>query len=274
MTNVQAQRKIAEEQLTRAGFPTARFEIREMVRAAGTDPTIWRCWVDRRLDGEPLEWLIGFTTFMGQKVLMERGVYVPRLQSELVARRAIDLLPPAGIAVDLCTGSGAIAVALKAARPGARVVATDLDPVACRCAANNGVEVYQGHLADPVPSDLAGRVDVVTAVVPYVPTDEMAFLPRDVRRYEPRGALDGGERGLETLRQAAAASTALLRLGGSLILELGGTQDTLLAPQCRALGFGPVGRLIDEDGDLRGIHVQRHATPNAPDGVAPAGPAD
>ncbi len=275
VSNVRVQKKIAEGQLARAGFQTARLELRQMIRAAGTDLSIWRCWVGRRLEGEPLEWLIGYTTFMGHKVLVNRGVYVPRPQSELIAHRAIELLPSAGVAADLCTGSGAIAVALKAARPGARVVATDIDPVACRCASKNGVEVYQGHLSDPIPPELTGQVDVVTAVVPYVPTDEMAFLPRDVLRYEPKATLDGGKDGLETLTQAAAASATLLRPEGSLILELGGTQDALLAPECRAIGLGLVERLVDQDGDLRGVHLQRCSTRRLHRARAvPAGHAD
>lgn len=226
-----------------------------MVEAAGGDSAIWWPWVIRRRNGEPLEWLVGFTTFMGHRVRVDRGVYVPRPQTELIARRAIELLPPRGIAVDLCTGSGAIAVAMRTAGIEARVVATDIDANACRCAANNGVEVYQGHLADPLPTELTGKTDVVVAVVPYVPTDQIVFLPRDVRRYEPLVALDGGARGIGLLEQAIVQSARLLHTGGALVLELGGNQDELLAPALDAVGFELVERLADDEGDLRGIHV-------------------
>ncbi len=227
-----------------------------MVQAARGDPAIWHCWANRRLDGEPLEWLIGFTVFMGHRVRVARGVYVPRPQTELITRRAIESLPEGGIAADLCTGSGAIAVALRNGRPGARVVATDIDPNACRCAAKNDVEVYQGHLAEPVPPDLIGRFDVVVAVVPYVPTEEIMFLPRDVRKYEQRAALEGGAGGIELLEQAISCSTRLLHAGGSLLLELGGSQDEQLAPALQAAGFDLVERLVDLEGDVRGVHAR------------------
>ncbi len=227
-----------------------------MIEAAGGDPALWRCWADRRRDGEPLEWLIGYTVFAGHRVRVDRGVYVPRLQTELIAQRAIETLPDTGTAADLCTGSGAIAVALRNARPNARVVATDIDASACRCAANNDVEVYQGHLAEPIPAELTGKFDVVVAVVPYVPTDEIIFLPRDVRQYEPHRALDGGIDGTEMLRQAISASTCLLHTGGSLLVELGGSQDEILAPALQAARFHLVERLVDDEGDLRGVHAR------------------
>jgi release factor glutamine methyltransferase len=256
MGRARAQEKALAWQLARAGFPGAREEVREMVQAAGGDPAIWHCWASRRLDGEPLEWLIGFTVFMGHRVRMDRGVYVPRSQTELIARRAIEALPDGGVAADLCTGSGAVAVALRIGRPKARVVATDIDPDACRCAANNDVEVYQGHLAEPIPAELIGRFDVVVAVVPYVPTEEIIFLPRDVRNYEPRAALDGGASGIELLEQTISSSTRLLHAGGSLLLELGGSQDEQLAPALRAAGFDLVERLVDDEGDRRGLHAR------------------
>lgn len=224
-----------------------------MIEASSGDPAIWHCWAKRRCDGEPLEWLVGFTVFMGHRVGVDRGVYAPRAQTEVVARRAIDSLPDGGAAADLCTGSGAVAVALRKARPGARVVATDVDADACRCAARNGVEVYHGHLAEPLPADLVGNFDVVVAVVPYVPSDEMEFLPRDVRKYEPRLALDGGKHGVELLEQVIVAAPRLLRPGGALVVELGGTQDEQLAPVLQAAGFDLVERLVDDEGDVRGV---------------------
>ncbi len=234
-----------------------------MAEVAGGDATTLQCWAKRRQDGEPLEWLIGFTVFLGHRVYVERGVYVPRPQSELIARRAIEVLPDLGTAADLCTGSGAIAVALRKAHPEARVVATDMDGSACHCAAKNDVEVYQGHLGDPLPAELIGRLDVVIAVVPYVPTDEITFLPRDVRKYEPHAALDGGVDGVEVLEQTISSSTRLLRPGGHLLLELGGNQDEALAPVLQAAGFDLVDRLVDDEGDLRGVQA-RFTSPELP----------
>jgi release factor glutamine methyltransferase len=226
------------------------------MEAAGGDGRLLRALLARRVTGEPLAWVTGWALFAGHRVRVHTGVYVPRWQSEALAARAIELLPDGGVAVDLCTGSGAIALALGRARPGSRVVATDIDPIACRCAAANGVEVYAGHLAEPVPGELRGHVDVVVAVTPYVPTEELAFLPRDVRQYEPAHALDGGPGGARVLEQAVWASSALLRPGGTTLLELGGDQDRALAEVLAAAGFGAPRRLEDAEGDLRGIEAR------------------
>lgn len=182
-------------------------------------------------------------------------MYVPRRQTELLAARAVELLADDGLAVDLCTGSGAVAVALRRARPRARVLATDIDPLACRCAAANGVEVYEGYLADPLPESTAGACDLVIGVVPYVPTDAMEYLPRDVRQHEPRLALDGGSGGLRLLAEAVQAAGALLRPGGALLLEVGGEQDRNLVGPLAAAGFSSVRRHVDDEDDLRGVEA-------------------
>jgi release factor glutamine methyltransferase len=98
-----------------------------------------------------------------------------------------------------------------------------------------------------------GEFDLVTAVAPYVPTPELAYLPADVRRWEPRRALDGGADGLDLVRRVVAAAAAALRPGGWLAIEVGGDQDRLLAPTLTAHGFGPADPWHDEDGDLRGL---------------------
>lgn len=245
-------------QLARAGFPAARDEARQLFEAAGGDGDRLGLWVSRRLDGEPLEWIIGHTMFLGQRVHVERGVYVPRTQTEKLAERAIELLPAHGLAADLCTGSGAIAVAMRDSRPGARILATDIDPAAVACAIKNGVEAYEGHLADPIPAELLGRFDVVIAVAPYVPTEELDFLPRDVREHEPRTALDGGPGGLDLVRQVVRAAARLLHPNGSALVEIGGRQDIALGPTLEAAGLSVEGRFVDDDGDLRGIHTLLH----------------
>jgi len=231
-------------------------EARELVAAAHADPERLEHWLARRLDGEPLAWITGSVVFAGARVRVLRGVYVPRPQTEPLVKRAVELLPTGGLAADLCTGSGAVAVALRRARPTARVVATDVDPEACRCAAENDVEIYQGHLGDPIPDALGGSFDVVVAVVPYVPSEALIYLPSDVQRFEPRRALDGGPGGTVLLEQAVWAGHRLLRPGGSLLLELGGDQDDLLTTVLRQAGFDRVRRLADEEGDLRAVEAE------------------
>ena len=238
--------------LARAGCVAALEEADELFEAVdGDTATLWPL-VARREAGEPLAWVIGWTRFLGQRIRVDRGVYVPRYQTEMLAGRAVDLLPEKGAAADLCTGCGAVAAVLGRHRPGARVVASDLDPAACRCAAGNAVEVYQGDLTDPLPTDLRGRLDLVVAVVPYVPTGSLRFLPRDSRDYEPSLALDGGPEGTRVLERAVSAAAEWLRPGGSLLLELGGDQDRVLSSALRQAGFDHPLRHEDADGDLRG----------------------
>lgn len=212
--------------------------------------------MDRRTRGEPLAWITGTFLFAGVRLRLEPGIYVPRQQTELLTARAVARLPDSGLAVDLCTGCGAVAAALVRGRPGARVLATDIDPVACRCAASNGVEVYLGDLDEPVPPEVRGRANVVTAVVPYVPTRYMDYLPRDVREWEPRLALDGGPAGTSVLGPAVRAAARLLTPGGTLFLELGAGQPEVLRSLLVRAGFGPFTTWTDEDGDLRGLEAR------------------
>jgi release factor glutamine methyltransferase len=251
-----SERDTIASKLENAGCVAPEEEADELMQAASGDKELLERLVARRVEGEPLAWVTGSVNFAGCRIKVHAGVYVPRWQTEALVRRAIDLLPEDGLAADLCTGSGAIATALQQARPKARVVASELDPVACRCAQDNGVEVFAGHLAEPLPGHLRGHFDVVIAVVPYVPSDMFAYLPRDVREYEPRLALDGGTGGTRVLEQAIWAGAALLHPGGSLLLELGGEQDEALSEVLSAAGFGELRRHVDEDGDLRGIEAR------------------
>jgi release factor glutamine methyltransferase len=212
--------------------------------------------VARRAGGEPLAWVVGSVEFCGLRLRVDAGVYVPRPQTEALARRAASLLPPAGVAVDLCTGAGAIACVLAAAAPAATVVATDVDPAAVACARANGVDARLGDLDTPLPPALAGMVDLLTSVVPYVPTAALQFLPRDVLAFEPRRALDGGVHGLDLLCTVVARGTHWLRPGGWLLLELGGDQAPALSRHLGAAGYRDVAVLTDEDGDARAVEAR------------------
>ena len=161
-----------------------------------------------------------------------------------------------GIAVDLCTGSGAVAVVLGSACPRATVIATDIDPAAVACARRNGVEALPGDLDEPLPPALRRRVDVVTAVVPYVPTEELHLLPRRPA-HEPRRALDGGPRGTVVLERAARAAARWLRPGGSVLLELGGEQADELSTIMADAGLTAIRVHRDEDGRDRAIEARR-----------------
>ncbi len=241
--------------LAGAGFIAAPAEAAELLARAGDDADLLDSLVRRRLTGEPLAWITGSTHFCGAQIQVDRGVYVPRRQSEPLALRAVARLPAAGTAIDLCTGAGAVARTLSSHRPDARVMATDLDERAVACARANSVEAYHGDLFAPLPPGFDGCVDVVTAVVPYVPTPDMALLHRDTFAFEVALSYDGGPDGTDILRRVIADSPRYLRGGGALLLELGGDQADALEEPLARCGFFDVTVLVDEDGDVRGVEA-------------------
>jgi release factor glutamine methyltransferase len=241
--------------LAAAGFVAAEEEADELMARTAGDGDLLDTLVGRRLTGEPLAWIIGKVEFCGIGIQVDPGVYVPRWQSQPLVRRAVERLPPTGVAIDLCTGSGAIATTLLAARPHARVVASDLDPSAVACAAANGVEGFLGDLFTPLPSTLLGGVDVVVGVVPYVPTPMLSLLPRDTLAFESPRSYDGGPDGTGPLRRVLTEAPRFLRPGGALLLELGGDQAKVLDRELERLGFADRSVLVDDDGDVRGIEA-------------------
>ena len=186
--------------------------------------------VDRRAAGLPLEHVLGWAQFCGLRIAVDAGVFVPRRRTEFLARQAAALArqglaqPPAVlIAVDLCCGSGAVGAALLAALELVELHATDIDPAAVRCARRNvatiGGQVYEGDLYEPLPTSLHGRVDILVANGPYVPTESIGLLPPEARIHESRVALDGGADGLDVLRRVVLAAPLWLTPGGHVLVE-------------------------------------------------------
>jgi release factor glutamine methyltransferase len=243
------------ELLADAGFVAAQEEADELLARAAGDVELLDSLVARRLTGEPLAWITGSVAFCGLQIRIDRGVYVPRWQSEPLARRAVERLPAHGTAIDLCTGAGAIARTMSANRPGARVVASDLDERAVACARANDVEAYRGDLFAPLPGGLQRHVDVVVGVVPYVPTPDLPLLQRDTLAFEAPLSYDGGRDGTEILRRVLADAPRFLRRGGALLLELGGQQADALGEDLARLRYVDVTVLQDEDGDVRGVEA-------------------
>jgi release factor glutamine methyltransferase len=245
----------ATDRLRAAGCVAPDEEAGELAAAVQGDDVALAELVGRRSRGEPLAWITGSTRFCGRLVAVAGGVYVPRWQTEPLAERAADLLPPDGRAIDLGTGCGAIACVLLDRRPGSSVLGTETDPVAAACARRNGVAVAEGDLFEGVPASWKGSVDVIVAVLPYVPTGEIEYLPRDVRDFEPSAALDGGADGLDIVRRAATEARPWLRIGGHLLFEIGGDQAEALTPILEARGYGEVRVTSDADDDPRGIEA-------------------
>jgi release factor glutamine methyltransferase len=234
------------ELLAHNGFVAPVEEAEELRAAAAGDDDRLRAMVERRLTGEPLAWITNTVAFCGLDVHVDPGVYVPRWHSEALAQRAAARAPER--AIDLCTGSGAVAMVML--RAGATVVASDLDEHAVACARTNGVDAYAGDLFAPLP---AGPVDVITAVAPYVPTPDLPLLQRDTFAFETSLAYDGGDDGLAILRRVIAEAPIWLNPGGALLLELGGRQ----AEELDLSAFTDVTPIHDDEGDVRGVEATR-----------------
>ena len=223
--------------LRAAGCVFAEDEARLIIAAART-PEELEEMVERRAAGLPLEQVLGWAEFCGLRIAVDPGVFVPRRRTEFLVQQAIGLASPGAVVVDLCCGAGAIGAALAAAVDRAEAYATDIDPAAVRCTRRNVPgPVYQGDLYQPLPARLQGRVGLLTANVPYVPTEEISFLPPEARAHEPLVALDGGRDGLDVLRRAAAGAPAWLAPGGHLLIETSERQAPLAAAAFTASGL-------------------------------------
>jgi release factor glutamine methyltransferase len=229
-----------------AGCVFAEDEARLLVSAADT-PTELTDLVDRRVAGLPLEHVLGWAEFGGLRIAVDPGVFVPRRRTEFLVHQAVALAGTSTVLLDLCCGSGAVGVAigwaLAAAGGSVELHAADIEPAAVRCARRNlaplGGRVHQGDLYRALPADLRGRVDILVANVPYVPTDEIELMPPEARLYEPRVALDGGVDGLAVLRRASAEAPRWLAPGGQLLIETSERQAPISADAFARSGLIP-----------------------------------
>ncbi|MET1180386.1 putative protein N(5)-glutamine methyltransferase [Peribacillus simplex] len=208
--------------LQAAGCVYAEEEARLLISAAGTTAEL-AGMVDRRIAGLPLEHVIGWAEFCGIRIEVDPGVFVPRRRTEFLVRQAAALAMPGAVVVDLCCGTGAVGSAVGDVLEDIELYAVDIDPAAVRCARRNVTsvngQVYEGDLYEPLPSNLRGRVDVLVANAPYVPTEGIGLLSHEARMHEARVALDGGADGLDVQRRVAASATLWLAPGSHLLVE-------------------------------------------------------
>ncbi|WP_169077910.1 peptide chain release factor N(5)-glutamine methyltransferase [Microcella alkalica] len=265
MTTLDALRREAIDALAAAGVPgpevdadllighvlglsRGAVQARAVVRAEvwADDEAAIRAAIARRATREPVQHITGLAPFRSLELAVGPGVFVPRPETEFVVQFAIDalaLVPSAEpLAVDLGSGSGAIALAMATEVPHARVVAVERSADALPWTARNierlgdgRVRLVEGDLADALP-ELDGRVDVVASNPPYIP---LAAVPRDpeVRLYDPPAALYSGEDGLDAVRALSRTARRLLREGGTLVIEHGELQAAAIAAILRADGF-------------------------------------
>jgi release factor glutamine methyltransferase len=216
------QRERVVRELRFAGCVFAEDEA-ELLIAESADRADLARMLAQRVRGTPLEHVLGWADFAGLRVLVDRGVFVPRRRTRLLARQAASLAEPGDVVVDLCCGSGAVGAAIAASVPGIELHAADLEPAAVRCARRNlepiAGRVHEGDLYAALPAAIRGRVSVLAVNAPYVPTAEIARMPSEARDHEPMLALDGGGDGLDVHRRVAAGAGDWLAAEGSVMIE-------------------------------------------------------
>lgn len=235
--------------LTRAQVPSAEHDARALASYAEQTGADFAELVRRRADRVPLQHLVGSAGFRYIDVEVGPGVFVPRPETEVVAGIAIDRARESGdtpVVVDLCSGSGVLALSVANEVPTARVHAVELDPDAVRWlarnaarrheAGDNAITVHEADVAAALP-DLDGVVDVVVSNPPYVGTDEIEFVDPEVREHDPQLALVAGDDGLTVIRQVAATAMRLLRSGGWVVVEHSDRQGESAPAVLRAAGF-------------------------------------
>lgn len=209
--------------LRAAGCVFAEEEAGLLLEAASS-PDELEDMVSRRERGLPLEQVVGHAEFCGLRVYVDPGVFVPRRRTEHLARQAVELARArrVPVGVDLCCGSGCVAAVVAREIEPLELYASDVEPAAVACARRNleaSGRVVAGDLFEGLPEEISGRVDVLVANVPYVPTAEIGLMPAEARLHEPAVALDGGGDGLDVLRRVAAQAPRWLAPGGSLLVE-------------------------------------------------------
>jgi release factor glutamine methyltransferase len=198
-------------------------ELSDSERAA------FRASIERRAAGEPLQYVTGEMPFRHIVLKVRPGVFIPRPETEVLVDEVLAAIDGvvAPVVVDLCTGSGAVAISVAHERPDARVFATEIVPGtadaarenAARCGVADRVTVVAGDLFTPLPEELRGAVHVVASNPPYIPTADLAGLPAEVGGFEPRIALDGGADGLDVVRRIVDGARTWLVPQGALVVE-------------------------------------------------------
>jgi release factor glutamine methyltransferase len=257
--------------LRAAGCVFAEEEARLLSAAARTRAEL-EVMVGQRAGGLPIEQVIGWAQFCGLRILIDPGVFVPRRRSEFLVQTAAAVAQRGDpVIADLCCGTGALGLAAAARLSrggrgggglselgglsglgGIELHAADINPAAAACARRNvepaGGHVYEGDLFGPLPERLRGRIDILICNAPYVPTEELPFLPTEARDHEPRVALDGGADGLAVLRDVAAQAPRWLAADGHLLVETSDRQAPAMAAAMSAAGLAPQVHSCEDSG--------------------------
>ena len=248
--------RLAAARLEAAGVPDARLDAEYLLaELLGTDRLRliadggrdlsetqikdYEQWLARRERREPLQYILGTQPFMGFMLKTSLAALIPRADTERLCEAALGVLRPGMRALDLCTGTGALAIALKKLCPGALVCASDLSKDALALAQSNAealkadIRFYEGDLFSPLQGE---RFDLIVSNPPYIPQKDLPALQAEVL-FEPMMALDGGKDGLSFYRRIAKEAPAHLNPGGYLMLEIGSDQGQSVPQLLAETGF-------------------------------------
>jgi release factor glutamine methyltransferase len=274
----------ASVRLAKAGVQSARLDAELLMAAAAgrsraavvadaarVDANVmdrFEAMVARRAAREPLAYIVGSREFFSLEFAVCPGVLIPRPETETVVEAALEFLRvrPAACVLDIGTGSGAIAIAIAANAPDARIVASDISQVSFEIARSNAarhrcedrIPFRQGDCFTALEAD-APPFDLIATNPPYIAGSEMAMLEPEVRDFEPRIALEGGSDGMDFYRRIAAGLARWLAPGGEVILEVGAGQADAVAAMMRGAGCRETERLRDLAGVARVVRARRAA---------------
>ena len=229
----------------------------------------YRALIKRRRVGEPIAYILGQREFFALAMRVDRRVLIPRPDTEILVETALRETRAQhlyGRMLDLCTGSGCIAIAFAKERPTWRVTAVDVSPAAASVARENvqragvvhNLAVLEGDLFAPLAEN--ARFELITANPPYIPSGDIAGLDADVRDFEPRLALDGGADGLDVTRRIVHAAARYLYPGGLLAMEGGFDQAPAVADLLASAGYTDIARAKDLAGVERVVSARRPAS--------------
>ena len=203
--------------------------------------------VRRRIEGEPVAYLVGEWEFYGLPMYVNSDVLIPRVDTEVLAEAAINIMKKRGgntRLLDLCAGSGCVGIAIAANVPDCRVILADNSEKALAVCRANMIRNHISRNVTPIDADalgspptLLGTFDAIVCNPPYIPTEDIKDLDVSVRNYEPMVALDGGADGLKFFRAIAANWTAMLKKGGNILFECGVGQKAAVCEILEENGF-------------------------------------
>jgi release factor glutamine methyltransferase len=229
--------------LRAGGSGYAEDEARILIEESAGDTKQLAAMIERRSAGEPLQQILGWAMFASQRVTIAPGVFVPRRRTELLFLQAAKYTERGDVVLDMCCGAGAIGMALAAVKRNIELHCTDIDPVAVECADKNleglGAMTYVGDLFEPLPVVLRGRINVLVANAPHVPTATIDAMAPEAREYEARAALDGGDDGLDIQRRIVEEAPGWIKRNGALLLETSESQADALLEICRTHELKP-----------------------------------